>query len=424
MEALALIEHHEEEEDHEDERRIMTLRAGNFYGPIFAAAARRVPAGTNAAKALARLGATDCPTPEEVFEGFDIDGSMTLNATELPLTAAALSVMEVSGCEPEHEECEEGEVTAATWLAAIGTSVGISLTSILAIVLFPCLNIKNGKPTNTLALNVMIAFAIGALVGDALIHILPEVYGVHGHGEEDHDEHEEGLEAHVVPATLAAFGVLIFFLLDKYLHTLLGDDGHEHVYPAVASNPEVAAQADEKAEEKKDDPAGDVTDPAKIHAFGILNLVGDGLHNLIDGLALGASFAGSTTLGLTTAIAIIFHEVPQELGDFSVLLRAGFDIKRALFWNLMSALGAVVGTVIGLLIGGSSEGAVTVMLALTAGSFLYIALGSLLPVLLTTARAQKETIWYTIGVTMGIIAMVIIAATESHAEECEHHDEE
>jgi zinc and cadmium transporter len=110
-----------------------------------------------------------------------------------------------------------------------------------------------------------------------------------------------------------------------------------------------------------------------------MNLVGDAIHNFIDGLILAASFVTSVELGFTTTIAIAAHEIPQEIGDFGVLLYGGFNKRKAIILNFVVALTIVLGGVVGYLISKSVESAVTFLLPFAAGGFIYIAATDLVP---------------------------------------------
>jgi zinc and cadmium transporter len=110
-----------------------------------------------------------------------------------------------------------------------------------------------------------------------------------------------------------------------------------------------------------------------------MNLVADGVHNLIDGMLIGASYLASLPLGFATTAAVVLHEIPQEIGDFGVLLHSGFSKRRALLFNFCSASLAIVGALIALLVGTRIEGFTQWMLPLTAGGFIYIAGSDLLP---------------------------------------------
>jgi len=177
---------------------------------------------------------------------------------------------------------------------------------------------------------LLVGFSAGALMGGAFLHLLPESVEVIG---------------------AESFGIVfllsfsLFFLLERLVHW-----HHCH--------------------ESK---------PCKVHAFAYLNLVGDALHNFMDGLIIAASFLASIPLGIATTIAVIAHELPQELGDFGVLVYAGFSKKKALAFNFVVSLTALAGALIGYYLSGAVAGLESYLLPFAAGSFVYIASSDLIP---------------------------------------------
>jgi zinc and cadmium transporter len=116
-----------------------------------------------------------------------------------------------------------------------------------------------------------------------------------------------------------------------------------------------------------------------VHAFTYLNLIGDGIHNFTDGLVIGASFIVTIHFGIITTLVIIFHEIPQEIGDFGVLIYGGFSKFKALFYNFISALTCVIGTIVGYYLSGNIKSFSPFLLLFTAGGFIYIAACDLVP---------------------------------------------
>jgi len=139
-----------------------------------------------------------------------------------------------------------------------------------------------------------------------------------------------------------------------------------------------------------------------IHSFAYLNLLGDGLHNFIDGLIIAAAYLINISLGITTTIAIILHEIPKEVGDFGVLVYAGFKKKKALFYNFLSALTAILGAILGYLISGGFN--ITILLPFAAGGFIYIAATDLIPELHKRVKVS-ESIFQLIFILIGLILM-------------------
>lgn len=206
----------------------------------------------------------------------------------------------------------------------------VSLISVVAVISLR-LNRIFGDKTVT----YLISFSAGALLGDVFIHLFPELV-------------ESGKFDLKISLTIL-LSILGFFFLERYIHWHHhhGEslDEHEHAHP---------------------------------HPVAVLNLLGDGVHNLIDGLIIGASYLVSIELGVATTIAVILHEIPQEIGDFGVLIYAGYTTKKAILFNLLSGLFAVLGVVIATVFG-TTESFLTILIALGIGSFIYIAMADLIP---------------------------------------------
>jgi len=204
----------------------------------------------------------------------------------------------------------------------------------------------------------LVSFAVGALFGDAFIHLLPESY--------------ERLGMGLATALYVVFGLMIFFILEKFIrwrhcHCSLS---HSHHHPVAT-----------------------------------LNLVGDSVHNLIDGMLIASSFIAGPAVGFATTIAVVLHEIPQEFGDFGVLIHSGLSVKRALFFNFITALTSIIGAVIVLVCGAYFEKFTVVLLPITAGGFLYIAGSDLIPELhqgcdLKISEAVKQLVAIILGVAV------------------------
>jgi zinc and cadmium transporter len=186
---------------------------------------------------------------------------------------------------------------------------------------------------------ISVSLAAGAMFGDAFIHILPESFA------------EPGRKLSI--STYVLLGILTFFILEKFLRWR---HAHEFEHDSVRV----------------------------IEPVGYLNLFADAIHNLIDGMLVGAAYTVNLSVGLATTIAIVLHEIPQELGDFGVLVHAGFSRGRALLFNFLTGLLAIVGAIVSLLASAYVLSFSEFMLPFTAGGFIYIAGSDLLPEL------QKE----------------------------------
>ena len=211
---------------------------------------------------------------------------------------------------------------------------------------------------------IFISIAVGALLGDALIHLIPEAF--------DNSSNK------VLTSILIIAGILFFFVLEKFLHW------HHH------------------GEDKED---------SHIHPVGKLVLFSDGIHNFIDGMIIGASFLVSVPVGLATTLAVILHEIPQEIGDFAVLLHSGYTKNRALWLNFLSALTAIAGAVVLFGLGEIAQLSSSLFLPIAAGGFIYIAVADLIPELQKT-KELKYSILQILTVIIGILAMVALTLLE------------
>jgi zinc and cadmium transporter len=245
------------------------------------------------------------------------------------------------------------------FLFALTASVAVSAISLVGIL---ALLLKKDLLDRTLI--ALVGFSAGALIGGAFLHLLPEAVG--------HTKNLEILFFYVI------LGFLIFFLLEKYLRWR-----HCH------------------------------KESCDIHAFTYLNLIGDSVHNFGDGLIIGTSFVINTDLGIAATLAIIFHEIPQEIGDFGVLVYGGFSKFKALFYNFLSALTAVAGTILGYYFSSSVSGFSSLILPVAAGGFLYIAACDLIP------EIHKQTEFKKSGLSiaaflLGIILMLLVKEGPCH----------
>jgi zinc and cadmium transporter len=141
-----------------------------------------------------------------------------------------------------------------------------------------------------------------------------------------------------------------------------------------------------------------------VHAFTYLNLIGDGFHNFLDGLVIAGAFCVSVKIGIITTIAVVFHEIPQELGDFGVLIYGGFTRVRALFFNFLSGLTSMLGALVGYFLVQAVSGLSVFFLALTAGGFLYVASSDLIPELHKQKGFRRSTVSFLVFVA-GLIFM-------------------
>lgn len=255
------------------------------------------------------------------------------------------------------------------WFYTLVAVLVVSLLSLLGAVLF---FLKESWLKKLIF--ILISVSVGSLFGDAFIHLLPEAFSE---------------LSSVWSASFVLFGILIFFLMEKFIHWR-----HEH-----GDDLEETVHHHNNEECEREQPVGYVV------------LFGDGVHNFIDGVIIAVSFLAGPAVGMATTIAVILHEIPQELGHFAVLIHAGFSKTKALFYNFISALTAVLGAVITLTFAGKTVVAVPYLLALAAGGFIYIAGSDLVPQL-HKKTGPKESLIQLISIMIGVGLMFSLLLLE------------
>src|SRR3989344_78853 len=204
----------------------------------------------------------------------------------------------------------------------------------------------------------VVSFAIGSLLSVALLELIPEAVKM------------SSLEA-IMPLVLA--GIILFFVLEKFLFWYHCHGGQ-----------------------------------CPVHTYNYLILWGDFLHNFIDGVIIALTFMADVRLGVLTTIAVIIHEIPQEIGDFAVLLHGGFSRKKALFYNFLVSTSTIVGAMLAFALGSILEPFIPVALALIAGNFIYLAATDLMPEL-----HEQTRLWHGIGqVVLIILGAALVVSPE------------
>ncbi|MBD3255801.1 MAG: hypothetical protein GF383_11960 [Candidatus Lokiarchaeota archaeon] len=243
---------------------------------------------------------------------------------------------------------------------------------------------------------ILVAFATGTILATALFDLIPEA--LH-HLEELNKEGAALSESYVF--FIVILGFVAFFIIERFIYWFHGH-AHQHEDQLVCYTNRL--EGTEGLESKKN-----------IKSFVFLNLIGDGLHNFLDGVIIMVGFLSDFTTGIIITLAVLFHELPQEIGDFGILMYGGFTKQRALFYNFVSAMIAILGGIVAFILSGLVETFNLVFLAFSAGGFIYIACTELMPELLKQRNAKKsvvQTILFLCG--LGLIISLIYILPHAH----------
>jgi len=246
------------------------------------------------------------------------------------------------------------------WIYSLISAFIISLVALIGIF---SLGIKVEKLKKILI--YLVSFSAGALLGDAFIHLLPEAI-------------EEFKRFSTLLALSILFGLLIFFILEKLVCW-------QHCHMPITKN--------------------------HVHPYSFMILVGDGIHNFIDGLILAGGYLISIPVGIATSLAVFLHEIPQEIGEFGILVHGGFTRKKALLLNFLTALTIILGVVVGLVVSSSIEGIQKFLIPLAIGGFIYIAGSDLIPELHKEVEI-KQSILQIVFFIIGIFIMLSLLLIE------------
>jgi len=239
-------------------------------------------------------------------------------------------------------------------VAILASVTGVSLISFVGVIF-----IGFKEESLKRVMMAFVGFASGTLLAGALINLLPEAL----------KELEPAITFYYV-----MLGIMTFFVIEKFLHWR---HCHEETCP--------------------------------VHTFAYINLVGDGVHNFIDGMIIAATFMFSFNVGIAATLAVVFHEIPQEIGDFAVCIYGGFSKKKALTYNFISALTAILGAIITYYTS-YLQNITASLVPFAAGGFIYIATTDLMPELHKKSHAGESVI-QVIGLLGGIALMAYLTVT-------------
>lgn len=289
--------------------------------------------------------------------------------------------------------------------APLSTLTWIMLTSLIGGVLSVSLAALFALSVRTTWVPMLVSYAIGAMLGAVFLEILPHAFSIAGSIE-------------TVSATLL-FGLLLFFVLEKLViwRHCHGDHCEVHAVHTEENCPQAHQKQSHTDPEKEGSAkyrAVTVQEPSMLlsnghshsHAHdggrsGLMIMIGDTFHNFIDGILIAAAFTADVKLGVVTALAIIAHEIPQEVGDFLILLHSGYTKKQALIFNLVSSVATMVGGLVAYFALQYVQSWVPYILALAASSLLYVAVADLIPGLHKRTEL-KATIAQVLLISIGV----------------------
>ncbi len=257
------------------------------------------------------------------------------------------------------------------WLYALASVSLISLISLIG-----ALTLSLDRQRLEKILFLLVSLAVGALLGGAAIHLIP-----HSYEALDGDGTKVGL--------LVLAGVIAFFILEKFLHWR-----HDHALPTL------------------DETGGEMQ---RVKPFAMMNLVGDGAHNFLDGMVIAAAYMVSVPAGIVATMAVALHEIPQEMGEFGVLVFGGFEPKRALLFNFLVSLCGLLGAGVSLLLGAVIDGYAAYLLPITAGTFIYVAGSDLIPELHHHhSTPAVKSVWQLVMIVLGVGLMLLPGLIHTH----------
>ncbi|XP_032778219.2 zinc transporter zipt-7.2 [Daphnia magna] len=321
--------------------------------------------------------------------------------------------------EHPHEQTQHAEVpkrtTMALWTEAIGSTLLISVAPFIVLFFIPI----DSSPERQPLLKVLLSFASGGLLGDAFLHLIPHALMAHS-GDEEHHSHSHGHShgdghSHGHDMTVGLWvlsGIIAFLAVEKFVRIVKGGHGHSHSHSHTEPKKDTKSKTETspkegKTKEKKEKAAKEPAKPSgDIKVAGYLNLAADFTHNFTDGLAIGASFLAGRTTGIVTTVTVLLHEIPHEIGDFAILIQSGCDRKKAIFLQLITAVGALTGCAVSLFAEGIGAAATAWILPFTAGGFIYIATVSVIPELLENSKFS-QTLMEIAALLAGVYMMVL-----------------
>ncbi|RDD41650.1 Zinc transporter ZIP12 [Trichoplax sp. H2] len=345
-----------------------------------------------------------CYSATQLFSIFSIGASGADSKQFTALSPAIVQQVATSACKntsttTSNTTISNSPTTAEVWGYTMLAVTVVTLSSVAGVLTIPCM----GNSAIRYVVAYLIGLAVGSLVGDAILHLIPHSLNKHDHSSHavttgGLTEEQERLMKMLV-CLAGVYGFYIFETLMVLLSNRKKSSDTEIGMAAINNNEHSSYPADNgvsshksqeqlvfsaNSEQNSELEDGFISKSGQrvvcfgLTAVGVMVVLGDGFHNFTDGIAMGASFKSSLSLGFSTSIAVFCHELPQELGDFAILYASGMGWKKAMIYNLVSGLTCYIGAIIGIF-AASTETARQFLFALTGGLFLYIAMVDLMP---------------------------------------------
>ncbi len=261
---------------------------------------------------------------------------------------------------------------------AVLSATLISVVAVSLISLIGILFIAMTEERLQRILLILVSFSVGALLGDVFLHMLPEMGRAPGLG---------------VGTSLVILGGFLFsFVVEKFIHW-------HHCHDEECEAHGIAHEAHPGHHGH-----------GRVKPFAIISLIGEAVHNFIDGVIIAAGYIASFPVGFATTLAVVFHEIPHEVGNFAILVHGGFSRWKAVLFNALTALTSILGAVLTLLVSERVQGVTPYLLPFAAGTFLYIAGTDIIPELHKETRTWRNAVQFlAILLGVGIMGLVLVA---------------
>lgn len=507
--SLEIHSEHEDHDDHENEHKLHDDHHHNLHDDGHkrkrrnAKQKRSFQERNRKRRSRENISNTTCiKTPENLIQMYKINQSVALSRTDFSdVCVGILAMLDTTACgdgpvSRNQHSCDShghgetlsykdieyniGNIPGHVWGYSIIAVVIISLVGLLGVAVIPIMQ----KVFYNHLLQFLVALAVGALSGDALLHLFPHAFGDGSHKHGSDDSHVEESRLGVMKGLVGLLAIYVFFVMER-LVTLFTNSKRkqkkkkleEHrvhfnntnggesprspsepdcgttmlrIHPSgkalenyaveshkgeckllMSDNTDDQNNVDSKHSnpEDEEDSHSKVLDfshghshsrcktmPQTVAAIAWMVILGDGIHNFSDGLAVGAAFSNSITGGISTSIAVFCHELPHEIGDFAVLLRAGMTVKQAIIYNCVSSVLGFGGMLIGVLVGNFGSAPLWIF-ACIGGVFIYIAFVDMLPELTALGTKKGENPFFHLilqlcGLVVGSGIMFLIAIFE------------